>query len=81
MKRVNLFLYRCFLRFGSPSTRHLPHLHELKVFGCVTDAGVDVLRRRLAPTVVNETPLSDVARPTTGMRRTSIWNRRVREPY
>ncbi|KAI6190986.1 S-phase kinase-associated protein 2-like isoform X2 [Aphelenchoides bicaudatus] len=42
----------------------LKHLHELDIYGCVTDDGVTLLCNELYPTQVNHSPLSTIARPS-----------------
>lgn len=54
-------------------------LKELNVFGCVTEEGMKVLENRLKGAKLNPSPFSTIARPTVGIRRTSIWEQRVRD--
>jgi hypothetical protein len=42
--------------------RDIEHLSELNVYGNITDEGVDFLRRRLSPTIINGSCFSTVAR-------------------
>uniref|UniRef100_A0A183BMS2 F-box domain-containing protein n=1 Tax=Globodera pallida TaxID=36090 RepID=A0A183BMS2_GLOPA len=81
LKRLRrLTLSRCygiepmaFLQLGT--------LDELNIFGCITNDGVCLLRNRLAPTQVNASPYSTVAKPTVGDSITSIWRHRTRDLY
>uniref|UniRef100_A0A914UHK4 F-box domain-containing protein n=1 Tax=Plectus sambesii TaxID=2011161 RepID=A0A914UHK4_9BILA len=54
-------------------------LAVLNIFGCVTEEGYDLLRGRLPNTKINADLFSTIARPTVGVRRTSIWDQRVRD--
>ncbi|KAL3123399.1 hypothetical protein niasHT_004571 [Heterodera trifolii] len=56
-------------------------LDELNIFGCITNDGVSLLRNRLAPTLVNASPYSTVAKPTVGDSVSSIWRHRTRDLY
>ena len=51
----------------------------LDVFGLLTDAMLQTLRSKLPHIEINKFYFSSVARPTVGIRRTSIWGLKVRE--
>ncbi len=55
-------------------------LRYLNVFGVMKDAAFKELRRRLGGRIdLNQFPFSSIARPTVGIRRTSLWGNRVRD--
>lgn len=54
-------------------------LLAVDVFGMLKDEPLKLLRGKLSPIQINKYPLSSIARPTTGVRRTSIWGLRVRD--
>jgi len=56
-----------------------PTLLYLNVFGLLRDAAMVELRQRLKGIEINKFLFTSVARPTVGIKRTSIWNLRVRE--
>ncbi|XP_077531708.1 S-phase kinase-associated protein 2-like [Haemaphysalis longicornis] len=54
-------------------------LQHLEVFGLLTDAALQSLRSRLPHVDINKQLFSTIARPTTGVRISSIWGLRVRD--
>jgi len=56
-----------------------PSLLYLNVFGLLRDPAMMELRARLQGIEINKFLFTSIARPTVGIRRTSIWNLRVRE--
>lgn len=56
-----------------------PSLLYLNVFGLLRDPAMVELRQRLKGIEINKFLFTSVARPTVGIKRTSIWNLRVRE--
>lgn len=59
--------------------RNLKHLKKLEIFRTLTEDSLAQLRQYLPGIKINTEPLSTIARPTTGIRRTSIWGLKVRE--
>jgi len=76
-----LSLSRCYSVPPSclPLLAGLPRLGCLTVLGMLGKEPLAELQEHLPKVLVNKTPFSTVARPTTGQRRTSIWEHRVRE--
>jgi len=56
-----------------------PSLLSLNVYGLLRDAALSELMDRLDGIQINKYPLSSIARPTIGIKRTSIWTLRVRD--
>jgi len=56
-----------------------PSLLYLNVFGLLRDPAMVELRARLQGIEINKFLFTSIARPTVGIKRTSIWNFRVRE--
>jgi hypothetical protein len=56
-------------------------LNELNIYGCITDEGYVILSQRIGNTRINANMFSTIARPTTGIRRSSIWLQRTRDDY
>ncbi len=56
-----------------------PTMQYLNVFGVVKDLALVELKTRLPRLEINKFSFSSVARPTVGMKRTSVWGIRVRE--
>ena len=54
-------------------------LRYLNVYGILRQKALDELAIQLAGVTLNKFPFSSVARPTVGIKRTSIWGMRVRE--
>lgn len=60
----------------------IEYLKELNIYGTLTEESIVALRARLpVGTQLNSTLFSTVARPTTGMRRTSIWGEQTRDDH
>ncbi|XP_076307223.1 S-phase kinase-associated protein 2-like [Tachypleus tridentatus] len=59
--------------------KNMSSLRHLDVFGVLTDVATQSLRINLPHIEINRQLFSVVARPTTGIRRTSIWELRVRD--
>ncbi|XP_040581538.1 S-phase kinase-associated protein 2-like [Lepeophtheirus salmonis] len=57
----------------------LTSLKNLTVFGTMKDAAIQELRLHLPGIHINKYMFSTIARPTVGIRKTSIWNVRVRD--
>uniref|UniRef100_A0A131XA11 Putative scf ubiquitin ligase skp2 component n=1 Tax=Hyalomma excavatum TaxID=257692 RepID=A0A131XA11_9ACAR len=57
----------------------MPSLQHLELFGVLADNYLQAVRRRLPRIEVNKQLFSTIARPTTGIRRTSIWGLKVRD--
>jgi len=55
-----------------------PSLKEFNAHGMLREPGLVELRKRLNPIDVNVNMFSHIARPTTGIKRTSIWNMKTR---
>jgi len=56
-----------------------PSLLYLNLFGLLRDPAMVELRARLQGIEINKFLFTSIARPTVGIKRTSIWNFRVRE--
>ena len=54
-------------------------LLAVDVFGMLKESALNQLRASMANIEINKFPFSSIARPTTGIRRTSIWGLRVRD--
>lgn len=63
-----------YLAFG-----RMDSLRQLELFGVLAESALHALRKSLPRLDINKQLFSTVARPTTGIRRTSIWGLRVRE--
>ncbi|XP_013774923.1 S-phase kinase-associated protein 2-like [Limulus polyphemus] len=61
------------------SLKNMSSLCRLDVFGVLTDTAIQSLRANLPHIEINRQLFSIIARPTTGIRRTSIWELRVRD--
>ena len=57
----------------------IPLGRYLNIFGSLQDSALNELKRFLPNVEVNKFLFSSVARPTVGIKRTSIWNLRVRD--
>ncbi|XP_053994196.1 S-phase kinase-associated protein 2 [Hylaeus volcanicus] len=80
-KIEHLSLSRC---YGIPSSTYLtlaymPSLLYLDIFGLMSEPILKTLQVTCGETQLNKFPYSSVARPTVGVRRTSIWGLRVRD--
>lgn len=61
------------------SLKQLRHLVSLDIFGVVDDRGLQKLHSLLGSSIsLNQQRFSYVARPTYGLRRTSVWGLRTR---
>ena len=56
-----------------------PSLLVVNVYGILNEGSLEVLKGHMRGLEVNQFPFSTVSRPTTGIRRTSIWGIRVRD--
>jgi len=56
-----------------------PTLLYLNVFGLLREPALEELKERLQGIEINKFMFTSVARPTVGIKRTSIWNLRVRD--
>ncbi|XP_015115202.1 S-phase kinase-associated protein 2 isoform X2 [Diachasma alloeum] len=78
----HLSLSRCYgIPLSSSYARltHMPSLLYLDIFGLMTDAALKSFQANCNSTEINKFLYSSVARPTVGVRRTSIWGLRVRD--
>ena len=77
-------LNRCY-HVAATSLLYLSHIQSLlalDVFGMLRESALYQLRSAMPNIQINKFPFSSIARPTTGIRRTSIWGLRVRDsPY
>lgn len=71
---TNVFFSLCSSRKFQKS-----ELLYLDVFGMLNDSMLQTLRAKLPNIEINKFYFSSVARPTVGIRRTSIWSLKVRE--
>uniref|UniRef100_A0A915LLS7 Uncharacterized protein n=1 Tax=Meloidogyne javanica TaxID=6303 RepID=A0A915LLS7_MELJA len=58
-----------------------PMAFILNIFGCITNEGVELLRERLHPTLIDHSPICTIAKPTVGLSVASIWGKRTRDRY
>jgi len=57
----------------------LPAFSTLNIFGTLSELALEQLRNEFQPRIhLNMFPFSNIARPTTGIQRTSIWGLRTR---
>ncbi|XP_017886904.1 S-phase kinase-associated protein 2 isoform X2 [Ceratina calcarata] len=80
-KLEHLSLSRC---YGVPPSTYvtlayMPSLLYLDVFGVIPEPVLKTLQATCGETQLNKFLYSSVARPTVGVRRTSIWGLRVRD--
>lgn len=80
-KLEHLSLNRC---YGIPPSTYvtltyMPSLLYLDVFGLMSEQVLKTLQVTCGETQLNKFLYSSVARPTVGVRRTSIWGLRVRD--
>ncbi|XP_045615439.1 S-phase kinase-associated protein 2 isoform X2 [Procambarus clarkii] len=59
--------------------KSMPHLLYLDVYGILSESALSTLRQSLPHIQINKYLFSSVARPTVGIRRTSVWGLRVRD--
>lgn len=57
----------------------LKSLQNLNIFGLFHDKQIESLKGTLPNIDINKHKFSTIARPTVGIRRTSIWGLRVRD--
>lgn len=57
----------------------MPHLLYLDLYGILNESALSTLRQSLPHIQINKYLFSSVARPTVGIRRTSVWGLRVRD--
>ncbi|CAF4153356.1 unnamed protein product [Rotaria socialis] len=70
---------RCYAIAPISSLKQIRHLASLDIFGVVDERGLQKLNTLLGPSIsLNQQRFSYVARPTYGLRRTSIWGLRTR---
>ncbi|XP_069128051.1 S-phase kinase-associated protein 2-like [Argopecten irradians] len=76
-----LALSRCYriLPSSIPKLNQLDSLLAVDVFGMLREGALQQLREAMFRIEINKFPFSSIARPTTGIRRTSIWGLRVRD--
>ncbi|KAK6640063.1 hypothetical protein RUM43_008340 [Polyplax serrata] len=85
VKYVKRIEYLSFSRCYSINTSSFLLLKDVKtlmfldVFGLLTEEELNELRNGLTEVAINQFPFSSVARPTVGLRRTSIWGLKVRD--
>ncbi|XP_011495682.1 PREDICTED: S-phase kinase-associated protein 2 isoform X2 [Ceratosolen solmsi marchali] len=77
----HLSLSRC---YSIPTSMHLrialmPRLRYLDIFGLISDELLKTFQAKCDSVEINKFQYSAVARPTVGVRRTSIWGLRVRD--
>lgn len=65
---------RCFQDIAN-----MPRIRSLNIFGILQPHSVDDLSEILSSIELNQHMFSSIARPTIGVRRTSIWGLRVRD--
>lgn len=80
-KLEHLSLSRCYSIPQSAYTRlaQMPPLLYLDIFGLMTDPVLKSLQDNYRKLDINKFYYSSIARPTVGIRRTSIWGQRVRD--
>ncbi|GFT50360.1 s-phase kinase-associated protein 2 [Nephila pilipes] len=59
--------------------KELKDFKSLEIFRTLTQNNLESLRANLSFVKINETVFSTIARPTTGVKRTSIWGIRTRD--
>ena len=80
-KLEHLSLSRC---YSIPSMMFakltlMPRLRYLDIFGLMPDEMIKSFQAKCDSIEINKYLYSAIARPTVGVRRTSIWNLRVRD--
>ncbi|XP_050402090.2 S-phase kinase-associated protein 2 [Patella vulgata] len=77
----HLALSRCYQIIPTtiPVLTRIKSLVALEVYGMLREVYLTHLQDTMPRIEINKFPFSSVARPTTGVRRTSIWGIRVRE--
>ncbi|KAL7288698.1 hypothetical protein TKK_0017423 [Trichogramma kaykai] len=77
----HLSLSRCYSISPSMSSRlaSMPKLKYLDFFGMLTNDAVKLFKSRYKHVELNKYMFSSIARPTVGIRRTSIWGLQVKD--
>ncbi|KAJ1522141.1 hypothetical protein ONE63_002452 [Megalurothrips usitatus] len=78
----HLAISRCYhisAQIPSQKLEAILSLRFLDLFGLVQDNYLPNLKKSLPNLKINQFPFSSIARPTVGVRRTSIWELRVRD--
>ncbi|KAK3577927.1 hypothetical protein CHS0354_034565 [Potamilus streckersoni] len=77
----HLAVSRCYYIMPTtmPVLGQINSLVAVEMFGMLKDTALRQLRETMRGVDINKFPFSCVARPTTGIRRTSIWGLRVRD--
>uniref|UniRef100_A0A915IN32 Uncharacterized protein n=1 Tax=Romanomermis culicivorax TaxID=13658 RepID=A0A915IN32_ROMCU len=70
---------RCYAIEPIAYIHYCKHLVELNVFSTIKDESMPVLKRALKNVLVNRNLFSTIARPTVGIRRSSIWGQKTRD--
>ncbi|XP_059094967.1 S-phase kinase-associated protein 2-like [Tigriopus californicus] len=72
---------RCYSVFPAAylELTRMPSLRFFNVFGIFKSTGIEELKEQLSPIEVNKFLFSSIARPTVGIKRTSLWGLRVRD--
>lgn len=76
LHKINLFQTMLFL---SRELKAMPNLIYLDFYGILSESALNTLQECLPHIKINKYLFSSVARPTVGIRRTSIWGLRVRD--
>ncbi|XP_066597239.1 S-phase kinase-associated protein 2 isoform X2 [Prorops nasuta] len=81
IKLEHLSLSRCYSIPPATFLRlcHMPSLRYLDIFGIMNEPFLKTFRASSGETEINKFLYSSIARPTVGVRRTSIWGLRVRD--
>jgi F-box and leucine-rich repeat protein 1 (S-phase kinase-associated protein 2) len=58
---------------------NLPQMQSLNVFGVMRPELEEILKGQMPSLAFNETCFSTIARPTVGIKRTSLWGIRIRD--
>ncbi|XP_064605504.1 S-phase kinase-associated protein 2-like [Liolophura sinensis] len=74
-------LSRCYhiMPASLPVLTKIVTLLAVDMFGMLREAPLQQLRESMPRIEINKFPFSSIARPTTGIRRTSLWGMRVRD--
>ncbi|KAL3868250.1 hypothetical protein ACJMK2_041081 [Sinanodonta woodiana] len=77
----HLAVSRCYyiVPTSMPVLGQINSLLAIEMFGMLRETALQQLRETMRGVDINKFPFSCVARPTTGIRRTSIWGMRVRD--
>ncbi|XP_022200121.2 S-phase kinase-associated protein 2 isoform X2 [Nilaparvata lugens] len=80
-KLQQLSVSRCYKITPSlyPNLEAMPELTNFNVFGLLNDKQIEMLQKCLSKMSINKTKFSTIARPTVGIRRTSIWGLKTRD--